>query len=135
MAGIALAQFGLHPLQFIELTPIEFYYTIQDRKKTIENECEFNSSQTKLLCDVIRQSTLIIRNVQVPRKYQIRNPKRLMKFSWDTEQQKKAQTYDEMKSTMKLIAKVSRTRDKSKLSERRLKAIEKRKESRNKNKK
>lgn len=90
---------------FLELTPKEFFEAVKNRE-------EYDGYAVKAiirpLCDVIRLQTQYLFNISVPRKDRVKDPKKLMQFSWDYESRKEPQTYEEMKAVMKAIAKGSK---------------------------
>lgn len=83
---------------FLDLTPIEFFEALWEKEK---HEEDIVMAYVRPLCESIRMSTFHLCNLQLKRK--INDPKKLMKFNW--ENSTPAQTREEMKKTMKQIAK------------------------------
>lgn len=94
----ALARFGLPLEQFLDLSPKELFDALRERDKHDE---ELILGQVKVICETIRMQTAHLMNVQGAK---IRNPKKLMKFAWESGATP-AQTAEQMKATMKAIAK------------------------------
>lgn len=95
--AIAVSRFGLDMDVFLELTPYEFFHALNDYEQV-------EQSKVIPICESIRMNTLWLVNVQLPRGKRVRRAQQLMKFPWDGRQQRKAQTPEQMKNVMKMIA-------------------------------
>lgn len=105
LAGVALSRLGIVPGQFYDLTPVEFDHAIRDhdelenvKYKAIKLLIETNQ---RTLWEAIRWQTMYIYNANAKREKQVRDPKKLGKFSWE---EIKKQTPDQMKRILFAIA-------------------------------
>lgn len=95
---MALSRLGISVNDFMNITPLEFYYALQDR-------AEYDGLTVKAiirpLVEVVRLHLFYTLNIHLPRGKKIRKPESLFRFDWE---RKKAQSLDEMKRVMKAIA-------------------------------
>ena len=96
MVGIAINRLGLTPQEFYRLSPIEYYYALQDHEKTY-------FGWIKLLANTLRFVGMTIHNTAFGRqkKDMISEPSKYIKFGWDGPN---IQTVDEMKQTIMGVA-------------------------------
>ncbi len=93
-----MSRFGIGYDTFLDLVPIELYLAFED-------DVENRKYQIKTISESIRTSTMYLMNVQLEKKYKVRDEKKLWGFSWDGEDEgKEPQTKEQMKSMAKSIA-------------------------------
>lgn len=86
---------------FLELTPKEFFAALKNRE-------EYDGFTVKAVirhvCETIRYQTFWLVNLKLPKNKKIRDPKKIMAFTWESENVKEPQTHEEMKAVMKAIS-------------------------------
>lgn len=87
---------------FLDITPGEFYLALRYEGERKKDEVD---AMVRIICETIREQTLLLYNIQLERKDRVSNPKKLMFFPWDEEDDD--QTKEEMINTMKSISKGS----------------------------
>lgn len=87
--------------EFLELTPKEFFEALWEREEHEEHKI---IAQVRMICETIRLQTAHLLNIQLPRGKKIQRLSSLMQFDWDKKKAKPAQTKEEMKAIMKVIA-------------------------------
>lgn len=92
IAGIAVNRLGISINDFYRLSPLEFYYALEDHEQTY-------FGWVKLICDTLRMIGMTIHNSAFGRKKKdyISDPVKYIKFGWD---KPNIQTVDEMKQTI-----------------------------------
>lgn len=85
--------------QFLDLTPREFFEGLREKEKYEE---EMLTYQVRMVCETLRTQTAHLMNQQGAK---VRNVKKLMKFPWERAAAKPAQTQEQLKVTMKAMAK------------------------------
>lgn len=90
MCGIAISRFGLTSYEFYHLSPVEFYYALQDAKdrEMCRMEITFNS---------MRKQTMYWYNAQVEEAKRQYDPLKFMPFPWESPRK---QSVEEMKQQM-----------------------------------
>ena len=86
---------------FLDITPGEFYLALKDESERKKDEVD---AIVRMICETIREQTLILFNIQLEQKDRIDNSKKLFAFPWE-EQEDDSQTKEEMINTMKAISK------------------------------
>ncbi len=97
---MALARFGISYRAFLDITPREFYLALEDDGKQKKDKMD---AVVRPICETIRLQTFHLVNVQLAKKDQVTDEKRLIPFPWDRERFKQ-QSKQGMVTTMKSIA-------------------------------
>jgi hypothetical protein len=85
LCGIAINRLHLSPDEFYSLTPLEFDYALKD----------FNDqSQFKLRyeAELMRLQTAYLININLEEKNQFDDPRKLMRFPWESENKNEEQS-------------------------------------------
>lgn len=98
LMGMAVNRLGLSPAQFYDMTPEEYYYSLQDYKKTWNDDIDI---RTRLTYESIRLQTIWINQMNPYVKKKITKPTQLIRFPWEIQ---KKQTVAQMKQVVKAIA-------------------------------
>lgn len=100
----------MSPEAYLAMTPLEFFLALKNQDKYEMDKAE---AHFRPLMEAIRLQTYHQVNIQLGKKDKIRNPKRLMEFSWDTDT--KPQTVEGMKKVVDSIRKYYRYKKKNKV--------------------
>ena len=86
--------------EFYDLSPVEFYYAMEEYS-------EIQKEKHRIVFDSMRLQTVFLLNVQLAKKDKISDVTKLMKFPWDKEQPKEVrkQSVEEMKQVLMGIVK------------------------------
>lgn len=106
-----MAELGYTASEFYHSTPIEIDSALEYKDKKREYDTYTN---VRPIAEAIRTHAIISFNTAVEKKSQIKDPKKLILFPWETEEitKKKEMTTDEIVATMKLMAATFGTKEK-----------------------
>lgn len=76
MCGIAIARLGLTRNEFYDLSPIEFYHSLEEHRKAIDDNRRFELNKMRL-------QTFYLFNIQVDKKNRFKSPEKMMPFDWE----------------------------------------------------
>jgi len=127
LCGICIANLGLTAYDFYELTPIEFFEAIKNKR---ENEKALADIQYQTQWEVTRVTLFHLYNMNPHIKKPMKKIEQVFKLPWDSKKEMKEQTVEEMLSIFKKIQTVIKRNSKGMKPKKKKKGISKKEANR-----